>query len=200
MEIKSVDCPKCGGSIPEKIIQGKLFKCNNCGSTLVWPDNQSRLLLSFGIRICPNCGVDNDQNCNFCKSCGTKLTKSCPSCKSIFYVGDNFCPNGHNYDHENQKLAIQNWKKAESILEKANYAYYWTADKERVLSIIKEALSLVPDLAEAYFLQGNVLDDLDKQDDAIIAYRNALKYDPTLSDAKDAIQEIETGRKKKRKF
>ncbi len=104
MEINSVDCPKCGGNIPEHISKGKLFKCNNCGSTLVWPDNQSKFFLSFGIRICPNCGVDNEHDRNFCKSCGTKLTKSCPLCEVIFYVGDKFCPNGHDYEYEHQKL------------------------------------------------------------------------------------------------
>jgi len=103
MEISSADCPKCGGSISEQINQGKIFKCIHCGSALVWPDRQSTLALNFGIKLCPVCGIDNEEIRNFCRNCGAALTKICPLCKTIFYVGDNFCPNGHDYEREQPK-------------------------------------------------------------------------------------------------
>ena len=102
MEINSVDCPKCGGNIAEEIRQGKVFKCSNCGSTLVWPDSKTKLVLSFGLKLCPKCGIDNEQNRNYCRNCGAELTKTCFICKANFYVGDSFCPNGHNYENESQ--------------------------------------------------------------------------------------------------
>lgn len=198
MEINSVDCPKCGGNIPEQISKGKLFKCNNCGSTLVWPDNQSKLLLSFGIRICPNCGVDNEQTRNYCRNCGAALTKICSICKSSFYIGDTFCPNGHNYEPESEQLEKEVQKrKAETILAQANAAYEDGDNLKTVLTICELALSIAPDLGEAHFLKGTVLEDLRKLDDAIIAYNNALKFDPALkSDVDSAIHKVEALRKK----
>jgi len=104
MEISSIDCPKCGAGLSDQIKKGELFKCSNCGSTLVWPESQSKLVLSYGAKLCPQCGIDNEVSRNYCRNCGTALTKPCPSCAAVFYVGDKFCPNGHNYDHEQQKL------------------------------------------------------------------------------------------------
>jgi hypothetical protein len=103
MEINSIDCPKCGGNISEQITRGKPFKCLHCGSTLVWPGSQATFVLNFGAWLCPQCGIDNDQNRDFCRNCGTALTKKCYICNKVLYVGDNFCPNGHNYELEKQK-------------------------------------------------------------------------------------------------
>jgi len=116
MEINSLDCPKCGGSIPEQIRRGKLFKCPHCGSTLVWPDKQATLVLSFGANLCPDCGVDNEPTRSFCRNCGTSLTKTCPQCKATLYVGDSYCPNGHDFEYlrqrheyEQQRLGRAKW-------------------------------------------------------------------------------------------
>jgi tetratricopeptide (TPR) repeat protein len=107
MEITSLNCPNCGASISDKIVRGKLFKCDNCGNALVWPERRASLVLYFGARLCPSCGADNEQTREFCRNCGTSLVKGCPKCKTLFYVGDNFCPNGHNYDYECQ-IEVEN--------------------------------------------------------------------------------------------
>jgi hypothetical protein len=140
MEINCVDCPKCGSIISEQIMKGKLFKCNNCGSTLVWPDNQEKIILSFGMIICPNCGVDNEQNRYFCKNCGNKLTKSCPSCNDIFYVGDNFCPNGHEYEKSQQELEDRN-RGVTYFLDKANNLAI-NDDLEQAAQILEYAINV----------------------------------------------------------
>ena len=104
-EIKGLECPKCGASIPEEVKKGKVFKCGNCGGTLVWPDNQSTLVLSFGVNLCPDCGTDNPLTRSFCRKCGAVLVKVCPICVESFYVGDKYCPNGHDID---TKPTVQN--------------------------------------------------------------------------------------------
>lgn len=132
MEITSVDCPKCGGSISEEVKQGKLFKCGNCGSTLVWPDRQSKLILTFGLRLCPACGIDNEQSRNFCRNCGSPLTKSGPGCNTTFYVGDSYCPNGHHYDYELQMIRKQ------ELLKKSEF------EKQERLRVEKLGIEVLP--------------------------------------------------------
>jgi tetratricopeptide (TPR) repeat protein len=190
MELISVDCPNCGGNISEKIEHGKIFKCSNCGSTLVWSENESELIVNNGIRYCPECGTENVQNYKFCKNCGVVLTKTCFVCKTNFFVGDTFCPNGHNYENESQPLERELRKKANTILAKANEVYKRGADLKTVMSLCESALSIIPDLAEAYDLQGMVYEDLRRWDDAVTAYRNALRYDPSIKNAEEALQEI----------
>jgi Double zinc ribbon len=98
MSISSMTCPKCGAGVPEQIYRGKLFKCSHCESTLVWPEKQATIALSFGANLCPACGMDNSPTRPFCRNCGTTLTKVCPECGTAFYIGDNFCPNGHDFE------------------------------------------------------------------------------------------------------
>jgi tetratricopeptide (TPR) repeat protein len=145
MEITSIDCPKCGASVSDQVSQGKIFKCNNCGSTLVWPESKSKLILSFGIRLCPVCGIENEQIRNFCRSCGTALSKTCFVCKATFYVGDKFCPNGHNYEQEQLKLekikegVTFNLNEAKSFAIKGNF--------EQAARILEKALDVNPEWA-----------------------------------------------------
>jgi len=146
MEIQSADCPKCGAGISEQINHGKIFKCGNCGSSLVWPDHQSKLLLSFGSRLCPACGIDNDQNRNFCRNCGAALTKTCPVCKAVFYVGDYFCPNGHNPEIEQQKLEQRKRENIEYFLQESKDLAF-QGNLEDAALILEEALSINRDWA-----------------------------------------------------
>lgn len=140
MEITSIDCPKCGGNIQGEICQGKIFKCTHCGSTLVWPDRLSKLALSFGIRLCPECGVDNEHMRDYCRNCGTPLIKVCPQCKSIFYVGDNFCPNGHDYELNIKKGDISPYlNSAEGLARKGNL--------DQAEKVLEEAIIINPEWA-----------------------------------------------------
>jgi len=100
MPLETLVCPNCGGSVSQEIRRGKVFKCDHCGHTLVWPERQATRVLRSGDRLCPNCGSDNKSSRAFCRNCGAALTKSCPVCGISFYVGDNFCPRGHDYEIE----------------------------------------------------------------------------------------------------
>jgi tetratricopeptide (TPR) repeat protein len=98
VQLKSVNCPNCGAPISHEIERGKIISCANCNSSIVWPHNETQFVLSFGTALCPKCGIDNEKSPTFCRNCGSPLTKECPLCKITFYVGDNFCPNGHKYE------------------------------------------------------------------------------------------------------
>ena len=88
-------------------------------------------------------------------------------------------------------------RNVEQILAQAKAAYEKGENLKTVLSICESALSIAPDFAEAHFLKGIVLEDLRELDDAIIAFNNALKFDPTLkSEVDSSIHKIEELRKK----
>jgi ribosomal protein S27AE len=156
MEMQSADCPKCGAVISDHINQGKIFRCGNCGSSLVWPDHQVKLVLRFGSRLCPSCGVDNEQNHKYCRNCGTALTKVCTLCNEEYYVGDNFCPNGHTLVIQQQKIekemerTLGERKRAgegkEHALEerkREDVGYFLQASKELALEGNLEAAALI---------------------------------------------------------
>jgi predicted RNA-binding Zn-ribbon protein involved in translation (DUF1610 family) len=97
--IETLTCNRCGASAPPNIEQGKPYKCENCGNTCVWPKQESgKILFQGDDRLCPNCGFDNPTERSVCRNCGEKLTKRCPVCNDEFYVGDNYCNNGHKYE------------------------------------------------------------------------------------------------------
>jgi tetratricopeptide (TPR) repeat protein len=84
---------------------------------------------------------------------------------------------------------------ADDLLAEAEDAYEEGKDFEIVLNLCERAIQVAPDNSETYVLQGTVYEDLGKWDDAIIAYRNALKYNPKLEDAEKGILDVEEKRK-----
>lgn len=43
--------------------------------------------------ICPNCGIENDDDKIYCASCMTKLKNKCIKCGNVYDLGINNCPN-----------------------------------------------------------------------------------------------------------
>jgi tetratricopeptide (TPR) repeat protein len=97
-------------------------------------------------------------------------------------------------DSQSQKRQ-QSLKEADDLLAEAKYAYEKGKDFQVVLDLCERAIQVSPDHADAYVLQGMAYEDLGKWDDAIIAYRNALQYDPTMEDAEKGILDVEEKRK-----
>ena len=101
ISVEPVVCPGCNKGIPTQVRQGTLYKCPYCDTTFVWAIQQRGFVISKGEnRLCPNCGTDNSTEHKVCRNCGERLIKICPTCKDEFYIGDNFCHNGHNYPAE----------------------------------------------------------------------------------------------------
>ncbi len=152
MEIMSLSCPKCGADLPDQVTRGRVFKCSHCGGTLVWPDRRSTLTLSFGVRLCPVCGADNEQIREFCKDCGSVLIKICPRCDSRFYVGDRFCPKGHDYDSDEIQAELivkqehEKQTRKDTILQQVN-SLAMSGNYEQAANILEESLKLYPNFA-----------------------------------------------------
>jgi HEAT repeat protein len=62
---------------------------------------------------------------------------------------------------------------------------------ERGLVEVGLALWLNPEWPEAWYLRGVLLEDLEREFEAALAYRRALELQPTLADARDALAELD---------
>jgi tetratricopeptide (TPR) repeat protein len=79
---------------------------------------------------------------------------------------------------------------AQQHLELA-YAYEERNEFERALRECELAIQLAPDWAEAHNLQGIVLEGLERGEDAIAAYREAVRLDPAFHEARENLAEAE---------
>ncbi len=72
-------------------------------------------------------------------------------------------------------------------------AYYKAGDFEQALQAFQQS-----DSAQSLYNQGNTLAQLDKVDEAIDAYKQALAKDPSLTDAKDNLAKLEALKKQQK--
>jgi uncharacterized RDD family membrane protein YckC/Flp pilus assembly protein TadD len=69
------------------------------------------------------------------------------------------------------------------------YAYWQKNDLENGLHECELAIQLAPDLAEAHNLRGVLLEELNRREEAIAAYREATRLNPELQEAKKNLSE-----------
>lgn len=92
-----------------------------------------------------------------------------------------------------QHYQQQDYQQAAKQFEDSQWqgsAHYKAGDYEQALQAFKQS-----DTAEALYNQGNSLAQLQKVDEAIDAYKQALDKDPNLSDAKDNLAKLEEFKK-----
>lgn len=100
-EIKALNCPNCGGSIPDT---SKV--CSFCGSRVILSDDRQKFVLAG--TICPKCGLDNKEQHRFCSKCGDKLFKECPKCHREIGLDSIHCPFcGDNIDNASKEREIE---------------------------------------------------------------------------------------------
>ena len=87
----------------------------------------------------------------------------------------------HDYQQAAKQFEDSQWQGS---------AHYKAGDYEQALQAFKQS-----DTAEALYNQGNSLAQLQKVDEAIDAYKQALDKDPNLSDAKDNLAKLEEFKK-----
>lgn len=122
----------------------------------------------FGLH-CPDCGKKIEEADDFCPHCGANLNTSLEA-------------------NELDKLAKQH-------LEKARISFDSTRNIKRALVECEQALQYNPQSAETHNLRGLILDEMERFDEAILAYREAIHLNPdyveALENLEDAENEIE---------
>jgi hypothetical protein len=84
MQIKALNCPNCGASIPDTS-----KACSHCGSTVVLTHDGTKFVLA-GV-VCPGCGFENQEGSRFCSKCRQRLLMECPECKKDVILDAVFC-------------------------------------------------------------------------------------------------------------
>lgn len=93
-------------------------------------------------------------------------------------------------------MSLDNLEKSEISIEEAlDRAYTLETDGnlEEALRVCDSILSNAPELAEAHNLRGIILEQTGDKEEALEAYRSALKLDPGFDDAKQNLLDLEEG-------
>ncbi len=115
---------------------------------------------------------------------------NCPNCGKGISDTDTLCPHcGLNLDAPLEKPELQ--KLGQPYLEKAKKTLETGQNLRGALSDCDTAIEYMPEFAEAHNLRGLLLDMMDKPDQAILAYRQAVWLDPAFTDAKENLANIE---------
>ena len=125
---------------------------------------------------CPNCGEGLEKRWQYCPICGLDLTEA-----------DAAPRHRTGYKTEAGRLAeyAELFGSAQETLEAPD------GDLESALLECEAALELSPNSAEAHNLRGLILDLLERPEDAIQAYREAVRLDPAFEDARANLADSE---------
>ena len=83
-------------------------------------------------------------------------------------------------------------------LNEAYRAYEKGKNRKKILQMCDDILQLDPNLAAAQNLRAMVLEDLKRPEEALAAYREALRLEPSFSDAKENLSDLENRMEKQR--
>jgi len=70
-------------------------------------------------------------------------------------------------------------------------AFYYAKSYAKALISVKNAIEFNPEVAQGYKLQGTILYTLGRYDEALDAWKKALKLNPKLEDVKKSIKSLE---------
>ena len=108
----------------------------------------------------------------------------CPQCNNRISDTDNICPhcgldlNAPLRDYELLVLA-------EPYIKRARNAINGGGNLHKALSNCDQALEYLPESAEVHNLRGLILDGLDKSDEAIEEYQEAIRLRPDYVEARE---------------
>lgn len=116
------------------------------------------------------------------------------------YGKDGYFIKGLYYNYENEpKLAISNLDSCLDLdftymyayREKA-VAYYNQGKYEDALKVLKRSVTIQNNFDEGYYWMGKCYEKLNRKNDAIESYQNALLYDKNYSEARDALDKLQS--------
>lgn len=116
------------------------------------------------------------------------------------YGKDGYFIKGLYYNYENEpQLAIINLDSCLDLdftymyayREKA-IAYYNEGKYEDALKVLKRSVTIQNNFDEGYYWMGKCYEKLNRKNDAIESYQNALLYDKNYSEARDALDKLQS--------
>jgi len=118
------------------------------------------------------------------------------------YGKDGYFIKGLYYNYTNEpKMAIADLDSCLSLDFTYMYAYrekavalYNQSKYEDALKVLKRAVTIQNNFDEGYFWMGKCYEKLNRKDDAIQSYQNALLYDKDYSEARTALDSLENNK------
>lgn len=115
-------------------------------------------------------------------------SSKCPNCGKDLVIQEKFCPHcGTSLDSASDK----NKKLARRLFEKAQFNYNQDRELNQALADCEQVIEYEPAFAEAHNLRGLILDALNRSDEAILEYREAIRLDPNSKDAQANLRDAE---------
>jgi transcription elongation factor Elf1 len=173
-EIKALNCPNCGGSIPDT---SKV--CSFCGSKVILAGDKTKFVLAG--KICTKCGIENNYNSRFCSNCGERLSVECLMCQKDIEMDAVHCPYcGINIESKIQELIKSSGSQFLSIYPQYKYRCNQMIEEmqsiDKQLQFLQEQEQISRKQAQIKFLQEQEqAQNLQKQAQ-IDGYKKAIDY------------------------
>lgn len=120
------------------------------------------------------------------------LSLRCPDCGGKIKEEERYCPHcGVDLKAPIAPGGLVDGKNAQEYFDSAGIDYELNTNLDKALADCEIALQLDPNFAEAHNLHGQILDALGQLDEAVAAYREALRLNPALEDAKLNLRDAE---------
>jgi tetratricopeptide (TPR) repeat protein len=120
------------------------------------------------------------------------LNLRCPDCGGKIKESERYCPHcGVDLESPIAPGGFVDGKTAQEYFDSADIDYELNTNLDKALVDCEIALQLAPDFAEAHNLRGQILDALGRLDEAVAAYREALRLNPELEEAKLNLRDAE---------
>jgi tetratricopeptide (TPR) repeat protein len=155
------------------------------------PDDQQPELV--GAVSAPQLELEFDPAVNAPHSSHTSfnlIALQCPDCGKTISEEDRICPHcGVDLEAPLDETQLQIL--AAEYLEKAQSSFDLGHDYKSALADCDLALEYTPNSARVHNLRGLILDALGKTGLAVRSYKEALRFDPALTDARDNLRDAE---------
>ena len=116
----------------------------------------------------------------------------CPDCGGKIKDDERYCPHcGVDLEAPIAPDNLVGGKTAQEYFDSADIDYELNTNLKQALIDCELAIQLNPNFAEAHNLRGLILDEMGRLDEAIASYREAIRLNPDLEEAKSNLRDAE---------
>jgi len=120
------------------------------------------------------------------------LSLRCPDCGGKIKDDERYCPHcGVDLEAPIAPGGLVDGKTAQEYFDSADIDYELDTNLNKALADCEIALQLNPNFAEAHNLRGLILDEMGRTNDAIASYREAIRLNPSLDEARANLRDAE---------
>jgi tetratricopeptide (TPR) repeat protein len=184
----------------EVTVKSKFWKCSQCGSTLEKQRGAAMAVFEAGGSLegtatCRVCGAKHSLHDVYAGKFDVAVTQE--KATDVWEEPASEAANllvRRNRNVEISEEHIKNKNAGKEIAKKyfdQSFEYWEKSNYQEALEECDKAIELAPDWSEAHNLRGVILEEMDKPDESIMEYREAIRLDPDNKDAKKNLAYID---------